>query len=95
MIREHVSLRVEELESDPVLLAAVQYWIQVIGEAAANISAELRAAYPDVRWRGPIGMRQIMAHGYFHSDLSVIRDVVARDLPAFEKQIRTILEELE
>ena len=93
LLREHVRPRVEELESDPVLSAAAHYWIQIIGEAAANVSAELRAAHPEVRWRAPIGMRQIMVRGYFESDPSLVRDVVARDVPEFERQIREILEE--
>ena len=94
LLREHVLPRIEELESDVVLSAAAHYWIQSIGEAAANVSPELRAAHPEVRWRAPIGMRQIMVHGYFHSDLDVVRDVVLRDAPELEQQIQRILEEL-
>lgn len=71
------------------------YWILVIGEAAANVSADLRERYPAVAWRGPIGMRQILAHGYFSSDTDVVREVVERDAPALAKAIEKILEELE
>ena len=95
LLREHVRPRIEELEFDPVLSAATHYWIQIIGEAAANVSAELRATHPGVRWRAPIGMRQIMVHGYFDSDLDVIRDVVLRDAPELETNIQAIVEELE
>ena len=95
LLDEHVSPRLDELESDPVLAAAAHYRIQIIGEAAANVSPELRAAHPDVRWRGPIGMRQIMVHGYFDSDAEVVREVVVRDIPELERQIQELLEGLE
>jgi uncharacterized protein with HEPN domain len=71
------------------------YWIAVIGEAAANVSSELRDRYPGVPWRGPIGMRHILVHVYFGSDEEVVRDVVLRSAPALASQIEAILEELE
>jgi len=40
-------------------------------------------------------MRQILAHGYFGSDVDVIREVVERDAPALETAIEKIVEELE
>jgi uncharacterized protein with HEPN domain len=95
LLREYVLPRVDELESDPVLSAAAHYWVQIIGEAAASVSDELRAAHPEVRWRAPIGMRQIMVHGYFQSDLEVVRDVVVRDAPELERQIERLVDELE
>lgn len=85
----------DRLDSDPVLHAAAMYWILIIGEAAANLSPEVRARHPDVQWRGPIGMRQILVHGYFGSDVDVVRDVVDRDAPALARKIEAILEELE
>jgi uncharacterized protein with HEPN domain len=95
LLREHIRPRIDEVESDPVLSAAAHYWIQTIGEAAANVSAEFRAAHPEVRWRAPIGMRQIMVHGYFHADLDVIRNVVLRDAPDLEDRIQAIVDEVE
>jgi uncharacterized protein with HEPN domain len=77
-----------------VLLAAAEYWILVIGEAAANVSEELRAGHPEVPWSGPIGMRQILVHAYFGSDVDVVREVVERSAPELERQVEAILEEL-
>ncbi len=56
-LREHVASRAGSLDEDPVLLAASQRWIEILGEAAAGLSEDLRAAHPDVPWRGAIGMR--------------------------------------
>ena len=40
-------------------------------------------------------MRQIMVHGYFHSDIDVVHDVVLRDAPELERRIQSIVDELE
>ncbi len=95
LLEEHVLGQTEKLKTDLVLEAATLYWIQVIGEAAANVSQEFRERHPEVPWRGPIGMRQILVHGYFESDLEVVGEVVERDVPALRRQIESILEELE
>jgi uncharacterized protein with HEPN domain len=57
-LQENVATRACSLGDDPVLLGAAQRWIEILGEAAAGLSPELRAAHPDVPWRGVIGMRK-------------------------------------
>jgi uncharacterized protein with HEPN domain len=42
-----------------------------------------------------IGMRDILAHGYFDLDLDILRAVVERDAPVLERDIAAILEDLE
>jgi hypothetical protein len=54
-----------KLADDPVVQAAAQRWIEVIGEAASHVSDELKLAHPDVAWREISGIRVILAHGYF------------------------------
>jgi hypothetical protein len=48
---------------------AVIRQLQIIGEAAKRLSAELRAAYPDIPWREVAGMRDKLVHDYFGVDL--------------------------
>ena len=95
LLRDHVSGRTDALASDPVLLAAAQRWIEIIGEAVANISPALRAAHPQIPWQEAIGTRNILIHGYFHLDLDILREVVDHDLPELERQIQAIVEEME
>lgn len=91
---EHVAGRTHAPTSDPVLLAASQRWIEIIGEAAASVSDEFCRAHPDVPWRGAIGMCNILAHGYFHLDVDAVREVVEHDAPALESHVSRILGEL-
>lgn len=50
----------------------VQNWIvnhlQVIGEAARSLSADLRDSNKEVPWAKIIGMRHILVHRYFEID---------------------------
>ena len=62
LIRE-IDPRLPELRSDPVVQAATQRWIEIIGEAASRLSDEVREANPDIPWRSMIGMRNVLAHG--------------------------------
>lgn len=94
-LRAHVAGRTHELATDPVLLAATQRWLEIIGEAAANVSAPVREAHPEVAWRDAIGMRNILGHAYFHLDLDVLRDAVETDVPELREHVVRIVEELE
>jgi uncharacterized protein with HEPN domain len=65
MIREHVADRVEALPTDTILRLATERLVEIVGEAASNLSPGLRASHPEVGWRGPRGLRTILAHRYF------------------------------
>jgi uncharacterized protein with HEPN domain len=41
--------------------------LEIIGEAARNLPAELRKAYPKVPWRSIMGMRNVLIHEYLIS----------------------------
>ena len=43
--------------------------LQIIGEAAARVSNELREKHPEVAWGGMIGIRHVLVHGYFETDV--------------------------
>ena len=81
------------LATDPVVQAAAQRWVEVLGEAASHLSDEVRSAHPEVPWREIIGTRVILAHAYFHVDQDIIGNVVERDIPAIRVQLQAILDD--
>lgn len=84
---------VEDFVGDEVLLTAVIHWVQTVGEAANAISEETRARYRDVPWRQVVDMRNLLAHGYRYVDPTIVWQVVVRDLPELDSQIRGILDD--
>ena len=83
------------LDEDPTILAAAERWVEIIGEAARTVSTELRSRHPEVRWQDAVGMRTILAHGYFHVDTDILWEVVSRDVPTFRAQALAILDWLD
>ena len=65
--------------------------IEIIGEAAKNISKGMRNKYRDIEWKKIVGTRDIMIHAYFNVDLDIIWDIVKKDLPDLKKKIKIIL----
>ena len=69
-----------ELDSNPILAAALERFIEVIGEAAGKVSAATRAEAPEIPWQEIIGMRNRLVHGYAAADHDIVWDVVSADL---------------
>lgn len=86
---EHIGRDQERFRVDPVLQAAAQRWLEILGEAATKLSDEFKAEHPDVAWRELIGMRTILAHGYFHVDDDVVWTAVTRDVPFLREALRS------
>ncbi len=66
---------------------------EVIGEAAKNISKDLKAEYPGVEWKSIAGLRDKLIHFYFGIDYKIVRNIAGKELPKLRKQIRAILKQ--
>jgi uncharacterized protein with HEPN domain len=69
-----------DLDRDDVLAAALERFIEVLGEAAGKVSEATREQLAAVPWRGLIGIRNRLVHGYASVDHDIIWDVVTDDL---------------
>ncbi len=90
LLLEHAA-DLDLLERDPVVQAAAQRWIEVLGEAASKVSVGVTSAHPEIPWRDIIGTRVILAHAYFHIDPAVIRQVIGTDVPQLRRQLDGVL----
>lgn len=56
-----------------------------VGEAFKRIdektNGELLENYPEIEWRGVIGVRNVIAHGYFDVDVEQVFDICQHDIP--------------
>lgn len=51
-------------EANRLVQAAVERWVEVIGEAARRLSEEYRLSRPDVPWAKIVAQRNVLAHEY-------------------------------
>jgi uncharacterized protein with HEPN domain len=80
-----------QLEANAEKLAAILYWIVIIGEATKRISMAFRDQHPDVPWREMAGMRDRVAHGYDRVDFDLVWDTVQVKIPLLIAQLQPLL----
>jgi uncharacterized protein with HEPN domain len=80
-----------EFYSDRKTQSAVVPKLAVIGEAAAQLSSELKARYPGIEWRQIVSLRNVLAHAYFSVKLPRIWVMVKQDVPQLRDQVSQIL----
>jgi uncharacterized protein with HEPN domain len=68
--------------------------IEIIGEAARHLSAELRAKYSYIPWDDIMGMRNKLIHDYFGVDIDKVWLTAKEDLPVLKEEAALILSEL-
>lgn len=56
--------------------------VEIVGEAAKQVTPATRAKYPAMPWTAAARMRDRLVHHYFDIDLDVLWSTVAEDLPA-------------
>ena len=81
-----------DLDTDPLLAAALERFIEVIGEAARKVSTGTQEAADEIPWRQIIGMRNRLVHGYAAVDHSIVWDVASVDIPALIASLEQLLE---
>lgn len=95
LIEKHGPRDERMLAEDVVVQTATLHWLEIIGEAARRVSDELKAAHPEVAWRGIIATRNVVAHGYDQVRLDIVWEVIQEELPTLRKQVEAIVEEIE
>jgi len=81
----------EEFDSDEMLSYAVRYALQIVGEAASQVTVETRTAYPAINWKDIIGMRQWLVHGYERVRNDIVWNAAANDLAPLIEQLEAIV----
>lgn len=68
--------------------------IEIIGEASAAISSDIKDKYNDIEWKAMKGFRNISIHEYFSVDFHIVWEIAKNDLPVLKIQFNKILAEL-
>ena len=94
-IEKYASKGREAFEGDELIQNWIVHHLQVIGEAARAISAELKDEHSEMPWRQIVGMRHILVHRYFEVDTDLVWSVVEDEIPELKHQIELILKDVE
>lgn len=87
-------LTYDKFERNEIVVDAVIRNLEIVGEAAKNIPEDVREKYPDVPWTRMIGLRNIAVHEYFGVDLSIIWEIITKNLPETKPKIKEMLKSL-
>jgi len=82
---------VDSLDAICMILIAVGEEFKAIDR---KTQGALLSRYPDVNWRGLIGVRDFMAHGYFHIDAEQLFGICRDDIPTLIATVRKMIEDL-
>ena len=73
---------------------AVIRQLEILGEAASQVSDDLRASQAAIPWPQIIGMRNRLIHGYLAVDIEVVWKTARNRVPEIARQLRHLLEDL-
>jgi len=93
LIESYVAnMDIENFKNDRKTIDAVVRNFEIIGEASRNIPDEIKNKYQNVDWKGMIGLRNRIAHGYFGINLTIIWEILKQELPLLKEKMKQIFE---
>ncbi|MCE5185708.1 MAG: DUF86 domain-containing protein [Planctomycetaceae bacterium] len=93
-IRQYVqSAAREDLSDDRKLLHSLVHLIEIIGEAATQVSAQLQADAPEIPWSVIKGMRNRLIHAYFDIDADILWSTSTMDIPFLVTELTKLIDE--
>jgi uncharacterized protein with HEPN domain len=92
IINELNSISEDDFYSNPVLKRAFVRSLEIIGEAAKNISDDFREKHDNVDWKNMARMRDKLIHHYFGIDYTIVWDVAKNEVPVLHSKIVEIIQ---
>ena len=81
----------ERLESTCMLLIAIGEGVKGVDKLTDK---KLLSFYPEMDWKGVMGMRDIIAHHYFDLDAEIVYDLIKHYLPKLKDVLQQIIDDL-
>ena len=90
--RDFVQGRAEyDVGGDHKLVLSLVKEIEIVGEAASNVSQTTRRRLLQIPWQDVVDMRNRLIHAYFDIDMDIVWSTVQEDFPQILEQLQTIL----
>ena len=84
-----------DLDNNRMLFHSLVRNLEIIGEAASQVSKEFRDARSGLPWSDVIGMRNRLIHAYFEVDPDVVWDTATQDLPLLVEALTKLIGQAE
>ncbi|GAB4148695.1 MAG: DUF86 domain-containing protein [Cyanobacteria bacterium J069] len=91
-IERYVKQERSAFDEQELIQVWVAYHLQMIGEAANSLSADLKTQHPEIPWIQIIGLRNLLVHEYFRVDPQILWDITQTDLRPLKIAIQAIQE---
>ena len=78
--------------SNQMIIDAVVRNIEIIGEIAKQFPVSIKDKIPEIPWKALSGIRNRIVHEYFNIDVSIIWQIVTKDLPELKLNLRKLLD---
>ena len=88
-----INLNQEDFLDDETLKRAIVRSLEIIGEAARKIPADVKLKWNTIQWKNMAGMRDRLIHDYMGVNYTIVWDVVKNKIPDMNKQISEFLTE--
>jgi uncharacterized protein with HEPN domain len=85
----------DEFMADRKTQDAVIRNVEILGQAVKGLADDTRSIDSTVPWRQIAGMRDKLIHDYFGVDLTLVWDVVERELPDLRPKLEAINHQLQ
>ena len=79
------------LDEDRVLNLALVRLLEIIGEAANQVSIERQMDIPEIDWSQIISLRNRLIHGYDSVDFDILWQILKQDLPILAEKLERIV----
>ncbi len=93
-IERHQPAQREAFDQNELVRVWCLRHLEIIGEAATNLSPETRTLAPEIPWQQVIGMRNALIHAYFAVDWNAVWNVLQRDLAPLKTGVSDLLNRL-
>lgn len=91
IIQESRDLTYEDLIANETLKRAFVRSLEIIGEAAKNLSRNFKEKHSDINWKELVGLRDKLIHYYFGIDLEIVWHVIKNKVPELENKLKRMV----
>lgn len=81
----------QAFDDDPALRRALERCLEILGEAAKSVGADVRSRDPDMPWSDMAKVRDRLSHHYHRIDPAQLWVIAEDDVPDMARRLRVLL----